>query len=33
VPESFKVLVKELNSLCLDIVPGGVIEAKDEATS
>ncbi len=33
VPESFRVLVKELNSLCLNIIPIGVIEAdalKDE---
>jgi DNA-directed RNA polymerase subunit beta len=31
VPESFKVLVKELNSLCLEITPVGVREAqKDE---
>jgi len=27
VPESFRVLVKELNSLCLNIIPMGVIEA------
>jgi DNA-directed RNA polymerase subunit beta len=26
VPESFKVLVKELNSLCLNIIPGGVVD-------
>jgi DNA-directed RNA polymerase subunit beta len=26
VPESFKVLMKELNSLSLNIVPGGIIE-------
>jgi len=30
VPESFKVLVKELNSLCLNVIPGGVIEDKEE---
>jgi DNA-directed RNA polymerase subunit beta len=29
VPESFKVLVKELNSLCLSVVPTGVIEKKE----
>jgi len=29
VPESFKVLVKELNSLCLDVMPIGAVE-KDE---
>jgi DNA-directed RNA polymerase subunit beta len=29
VPESFKVLVKELNSLCLDVVPTGVVEKKE----
>lgn len=28
VPESFKVLVKELNSLSLNIIPGGTIEEK-----
>ena len=27
IPESFRVLVKELNSLCLNIIPLGVIEA------
>lgn len=27
IPESFKVLVKELNSLCLNIIPMGVIES------
>ena len=27
IPESFRVLVKELNSLCLNIIPMGVIEA------
>jgi len=27
VPESFRVLVKELNSLCLNIIPMGVVEA------
>ena len=27
VPEGFKVLVKELNSLCLDIIPVGVVSA------
>lgn len=27
IPESFKVLVKELNSLCLNIIPTGVIES------
>jgi len=32
VPESFKVLVKELNSLCLDVIPTGVIEKKTEET-
>jgi DNA-directed RNA polymerase subunit beta len=26
IPESFKVLVKELNSLCLDVVPTQIIE-------
>lgn len=26
IPESFKVLVKELNSLCLDVIPTGVLE-------
>lgn len=38
VPESFKVLVKELNSLCLEVIPVGAVEekvqeeeAKDEA--
>ena len=33
VPESFKVLVKELNSLALDVVPEGVVEkvVKEEA--
>jgi len=30
IPESFKVLVKELNSLCLSVNPIGVIEAKEE---
>ncbi len=32
VPESFRVLVKELNSLCLNIIPGGSIsdDLKDE---
>jgi DNA-directed RNA polymerase subunit beta len=29
VPESFKVLVKELNSLCLNIIPQGVREIKE----
>ncbi len=29
IPESFKVLVKELNSLCLDVIPQGVTEAKE----
>jgi len=28
IPESFKVLVKELNSLSLNIIPGGVIEKR-----
>ncbi len=28
IPESFKVLVKELNSLCLDVSPIGVVEEK-----
>lgn len=33
VPESFKVLMKELNSLCLEIIPTGVVEkAKPEVT-
>lgn len=39
VPESFKVLVKELNSLCLEVTPVGAVkektqeeESKDEAT-
>jgi len=31
VPESFKVLVKELNSLVLDIKPVGTVESKEEA--
>ncbi|MDP3998519.1 MAG: DNA-directed RNA polymerase subunit beta [bacterium] len=30
VPESFKVLMKELNALCLSIVPTGAIEKKEE---
>ncbi len=30
VPESFKVLIKELNSLCLDILPVGTIEVVDK---
>lgn len=30
IPESFKVLVKELNSLCLDIVPTQIIEEEVE---
>lgn len=30
VPESFKVLVKELNSLALDVIPGGVVEKTAE---
>jgi DNA-directed RNA polymerase subunit beta len=30
IPESFKVLVKELNSLCLNIIPEGIIEEHDE---
>jgi len=30
VPESFKVLVKELNSLCLEIIPEGSVEEKNE---
>ena len=30
VPESFKVLMKELNSLCLEVIPTGVIEKKEE---
>jgi len=30
IPESFKVLVKELNSLCLDIVPTQIIEEEIE---
>ena len=30
VPESFKVLVKELNSLCLDVIPSGVVEKKEK---
>lgn len=29
VPESFKVLCKELNSLCLDVIPGGKKEQED----
>jgi DNA-directed RNA polymerase subunit beta len=29
VPESFKVLVKELNSLCLNVIPLGVTETKE----
>lgn len=34
VPESFKVLVKELNSLCLAVVPtGSVVAAEEEAVS
>ncbi len=32
VPESFKVLVKELNSLCLEINPVGLVEKKAEET-
>ena len=28
IPESFRVLVKELQSLCLNIIPGGVTEAE-----
>ena len=31
IPESFKVLVKELNSLCLEIIPVGVVEGAKEA--
>jgi len=30
VPESFKVLVKELNSLCLDVIPSGVVEKEEK---
>jgi len=30
VPESFKVLIKELNSLSLDIIPIDTLEAKEE---
>jgi len=30
VPESFKVLVKELNSLALDVIPGEVVEEEDK---
>ncbi len=30
VPESFKVLMKELNSLCLEVIPTGVVEKKEE---
>jgi DNA-directed RNA polymerase subunit beta len=30
VPESFKVLVKELNSLCLKVEPTGVVEAREK---
>lgn len=30
VPESFKVLMKELNSLSLNIIPGGVVEDEEE---
>ncbi|MGB9706808.1 MAG: DNA-directed RNA polymerase subunit beta [Microgenomates group bacterium] len=30
VPESFKVLVKELNSLCLEVTPVGAVEEKKE---
>ena len=30
VPESFKVLVKELNALCLSVTPTGVVEKKEE---
>ena len=33
VPESFKVLVKELNSLCLKVEPTGIVEAKREEES
>jgi DNA-directed RNA polymerase subunit beta len=29
VPESFKVLVKELESLCLSVIPTGVVEKKE----
>lgn len=32
VPESFKVLVKELNSLCLEVIPESVVEKKTEET-
>ena len=30
VPESFKVLVKELNSLCLSIIPTGPVVAEED---
>lgn len=30
VPESFKVLIKELNSLCLNIIPGGTVDQSKE---
>jgi len=33
IPESFKVLVKELNSLSLSVIPTGVIEVKEEKVS
>lgn len=33
IPESFKVLVKELNSLCLDVVPINAIEAVEMAST
>lgn len=33
IPESFKVLVKELNSLCLEVTPLGASEEKDEKTT
>lgn len=29
IPESFKVLIKELNSLALDVIPTGVVEEKE----
>lgn len=31
IPESFKVLVKELNSLCLNVIPGGAVKKVSEA--
>ena len=33
VPESFKVLMKELNALCLSVTPMGVVERREEETT